>query len=135
MLVCKRLTLPVINRKLQRHKIFVLQKLKTLQIISSYNPALTPKYYIKIQHQDNTSAVRIWFILTLLQQCVHHCTNHKCSASSSTETVGHSDESQTRPHAHSPRDGSNLQEARRKIFQQVYTSWMANVLTPHQELV
>ena len=47
--------------------------------------------------------------------------------------VGHSDESQTKLHAHSPGDGNSLLAVRRKIFQQVYTSWMANVLTPHQE--
>ena len=47
----------------------------------------------------------------------------------------HSHESQTKIHwhVHSPGEGNDLLEEGRKIFQQVYTSWMANVLTPHQE--
>ena len=45
----------------------------------------------------------------------------------------HSHESQTKIHVHSPVDGDDLLEVGRKIFQQVYTSWMANVSAPHQE--
>ena len=36
--------------------------------------------------------------------------------------VGHSHESQTKIHVHSPGDGDGLLEEERKIFQQLYTS-------------
>lgn len=61
-------------------------------------------------------------------------TNHQYSASSSTVTVAHSGESQTKPRARSLGGDNSHQEVRKKISPQGYTSWMASAATQHPEL-